>query len=114
MLFSELNLTFTCFTKLFFCNKHLCVKELTKQKVVLKFAAVVVSLGNKKEQVVLVKVVFVLHNGKAAVSYSDQLLVAMVTNYLRKVRRLAIKSALSSKVIDNDIDRIGSTSIEHT
>ncbi len=30
----------------------------------------------------------------------------------RKVRRLAIKSALSSKVIDNELDRIGSTSIE--
>ncbi|MNY19624.1 hypothetical protein D3C86_1530660 [compost metagenome] len=72
------------FTKLFFCNKQLFVKELTKQKVVQKFAAVVVNLGNKKVQVVRVKVVFVLHSGKAAVPYSDQLLAAMVSNCLEK------------------------------
>ena len=40
----------------FLCNKHLYVKEHTKQKVVRKFAAADANLGNKKVQAVLVKV----------------------------------------------------------
>lgn len=55
-----------------------------KVKDVLKFVAVDVSLGNKKVQVALVKVQFVHHNGKAAVSYLVQHHGAMRINCLRK------------------------------
>ena len=54
-------------------------------------------MAPKKELVVLVKDQSVHHNGVAEVLYSDQHLVHIVTNYLKKVRRLAIKSVLSQK-----------------
>ena len=67
--------------------------------------AAVVNHGDKKELVVLVKVQFVHHNGVAAVLYLVQHHVAIAYKFPKKVRRLAIKSALSSKVLEDNIIR---------
>ena len=55
----------------------------------------------QKELDVLVKVLSALHNGVVVESSSDQLHVAMRTNFLKKVRRLALKSVYSEKVAEN-------------
>ena len=51
----------------------------------------------------LVKVLFVLHNGVVVVLYLVQHHVAIAYKLPKKVRRLAIKSALSSKVLEENI-----------
>ncbi|MCY1451474.1 hypothetical protein D9M71_683430 [compost metagenome] len=65
-------------------NALLFVKVITRLKTVLKLLVVVVNHGVKKELVVLVKVLSVLHNGAAVVSYSVLLHVAILINYLKK------------------------------
>ena len=85
------------------CKELHCVKELIKLKFVLKYAAVVVNHGVKKELDVLVKGLSVLHNGAEVVLYSDQHHAATAYKLPKKVRRLAIKSALSSKVLEENM-----------
>ena len=51
----------------------------------------------------LVKVLSVLHNGVAVVLYSVLLQEAIAYKLPKKVRRLAIKSALSAKVLEQNI-----------
>ena len=59
-----------------------------------------------------VKVLFVLHNGVVVVLFLDQLQEATAYKLPKKVRRLAIKSALSSKVLKNNIVVFESLSFE--
>ena len=102
MRFSVLNRTFMFCICSYYCSKLPNVKVRTKQKDVLKYAAADVSLGNKKVQVALVKVVFVPHNGRRRYRIRTDT-TQLCFKLPKKVRRLAIKSALSSKVIDNEI-----------
>ena len=82
-----------------------------KVKTALKLLAVDVNHGVKKELVVLVKVLSVHHNGVVVVLYSVLLHVAIAYKLPKKVRRLAIKSALSSKVLEENIVSFRSLSI---
>ena len=77
------------------------VKELTQLKTAQLFQVADANHGVKKELDVLVKVLSALHNGVVVESSSDQLHVAMRTNFLKKVRRLALKSVYSEKVAEN-------------
>ena len=87
-----------------FCCSNLQNAEVRiKQKVALKYAAADVNLGNKKEQVALVKVAFAPRNGDGGGTVFGPTPRSYSFKLPKKVRRLAIKSALSSKVIDNDI-----------
>jgi hypothetical protein len=62
-----------------------------------------VNLGDKKVLDVLVKVLFVLHNGVGGGTVFGPVPRSYAYKLPKKVRRLAIKSALSSKVIENNI-----------
>ena len=73
------------------------VKELTQLKTAQPFQVADANHGVKKELDVLVKVLSALHNGVVVELSSDQLHVAMRTNFLKKVRRLALKSVYSEK-----------------
>ena len=59
-----------------------------------------------------VKVLFVHHNGVVVVLYSDQLQDLTAYKLPKKVRRLAIKSALSAKALEENILVIESLSFE--
>ena len=59
-----------------------------------------------------VKVLFVHHNGVVVVLYSDQLQDLYAYKLPKKVRRLAIKSALSAKALEENILVLESLSFE--
>ena len=71
-----------------------------------------VSHGAKKVPVVRVKDLSVHHNGLVVELYSVLHHAAIATNYLRKVRRLALQSAFSSKVKEENIIVLESLSLD--
>ena len=75
------------------------VKELTQLKTVKLFQVVDANHGVKKELDVLVKVLSALHNGVVVESSSDQLHVAMRTNFLKKFVALHLNLFTQKKLL---------------
>ena len=75
------------------------VKELTQLKTAQLFQVADANHGVKKELDVLVKVLSALHNGVVVESSSDQLHVAMRTNFLKKFVALRLNLFTQKKLL---------------
>lgn len=79
------------------------VKELTQLKTAQLFQVADANHGVKKELDVLVKVLSALHNGVVVESSSDQLHVAMRTNFLKKFVALRLNLFTQKKLLKTNL-----------
>lgn len=79
------------------------VKELTQLKTAQLFQVADANHGVKKELDVLVKVLSALHNGVVVESSSDQLRVAMRTNFLKKFVALRLNLFTQKKLLKTNL-----------
>lgn len=79
------------------------VKELTQLKTAQLFQVADANHGVKKELDVLVKVLSALHNGVVVESSSDQLHVAMRTNFLKKFVALHLNLFTQKKLLKTNL-----------
>ena len=77
------------------------VRELRKQKLVLKYPEVEENHGDRKEPVMQDRVQQELHSGQAVELYSLQHQEITTIKLNKKEKRAALKSALTSRVQEN-------------
>ena len=79
------------------------ISELTQLKTALLFQVADANHGVKKELDVLVKDLSALHNGVVVESSSDQLHVAMRTNFLKKFVALHLNLFIQKKLLKTNL-----------